>query len=347
MTTPTTYNIKNPNDFANALLAELGLPDTKQNVTNIVGWESVEGGNWNNTAKFNPLNTSQPEPGSQNYNGGNQPGVQSYGSWQEGLNATVSTLQAGNNGYPAILSALNTNQSWLNFAGAVQNSSWDANHYGYQLTTDQPNSTAGATNPSAYNQGLTDASQTDAAANSPSSNSKPSHMTGLAGILQQLDTWYNPNVTASIGWNPIADINAIGSSTSNALIMVFVRGTSAILSIGLVVIGIVTLTKGSSSGSSSTSNVLEFVNNAKVQEQRANLTEARIKSRHEYNAGVSERSAERNRASAERQRMADESKRAREAERIAHSKAKEESRNARSNRWADIQEEYATRPGKK
>lgn len=356
MSKSTTYNVKNPTDFANLLLGALGAPDTKQNVQNIVAWENVEGGagpefgNPLNTASFNPLNTSMPEPGSSNFNGGNASGVQAYSSWQQGIDATVATLEnsSPSYGYSNIMQSLDTNQPWLNFATTVQNSSWDQNHYHYKLTTDAPPSTAGATLPIAYATGGADAQQQANAANSPSTVNGSKKMQGMAGILQELNAMYNPNLSNGFSLNPVKDITNLTGNMRGTITMVFIRGTSAVLSIGLIVVGIVTMMHDSSSGGGSGSgNVLEFVNNAKVQSQRANLNQQRIQARHEYNTSVSARSAERNAAGLERTRIAEESKKQRQSEAHAARKATEESRNARSNRWADIQEEYATRPGKK
>lgn len=92
-----------PESWAVSLLQALGYPATRQNVQSIVAWEAREGGNWNNRATYNPLNTKEAEPGSVNATPG---GVQAYDSWASGLQATVTTLQNGN--YPDILRALRT-----------------------------------------------------------------------------------------------------------------------------------------------------------------------------------------------------------------------------------------------
>ncbi len=114
------YNpaITNQADFAYALLARLGISPNPGNVSAIVAWERAEGGNWNNSAKFNPLNTTQTAPGSISING---VGVQSYQSWSEGLDATVQTLRNGR--YNAILNALNGTNPYT-VAGAVGASPW-------------------------------------------------------------------------------------------------------------------------------------------------------------------------------------------------------------------------------
>jgi hypothetical protein len=94
-----------------------------------VKWENREGGNWNNKAKYNPLNTSQIMPGSTNFNTG-QPGsgIQAYTSWQQGLQATAMTLTNGR--YGDLLSAL---QGGKGLVGSYTGlGTWsDAAHGGY------------------------------------------------------------------------------------------------------------------------------------------------------------------------------------------------------------------------
>lgn len=126
--------VKGPADFAKMLLQGLGAPATAQNIANVTMWEGKEGGNWNNTAKYNPLNTSYQLPGSMNFNGGNSAGVQAYQSWEQGLQATIGTLtgkNAGARGYTNIVNLLKSGTSTqAEFLKALQGSSWDAGHYG-------------------------------------------------------------------------------------------------------------------------------------------------------------------------------------------------------------------------
>ena len=82
-----------PTNFATALLNAIGAPLTKANIKSIVDWEALEGGNWKNTARFNPLNTTQAEPGYSET--GTQGNIGSYTSWAQGLQATVTTLDEG------------------------------------------------------------------------------------------------------------------------------------------------------------------------------------------------------------------------------------------------------------
>ena len=91
-----------PRNFAAALLTAVGAPLSKANISSIVDWEAREGGNWRNTARFNPLNTTQPEPGYSET--GTQGNIGSYTSWAQGLQATVTTLENGD--YNDILAAL-------------------------------------------------------------------------------------------------------------------------------------------------------------------------------------------------------------------------------------------------
>ena len=90
-------------------------------------WEGKEGGNWHNTAKYNPLNTSYQTAGSVNFNTGKS------GSGVQGVAATISTLtgaQADARGYTAIVNALKgggvSNEEFLKL---MQGSSWDAGRY--------------------------------------------------------------------------------------------------------------------------------------------------------------------------------------------------------------------------
>jgi hypothetical protein len=108
-----------PASWAQALLASLGDQATAENIRAVTAWERAEGGHWSNTAAHNPLNTTQPEPGSWPVNG---VGVQAYPSWNEGLGATVATLQNGR--YGAVLSALRAGDCASCVAGAVGASPW-------------------------------------------------------------------------------------------------------------------------------------------------------------------------------------------------------------------------------
>lgn len=114
-----------PETFAVAVLQKMGLPTTQQNIDFFTSWEAAEGGNWNNSASFNPLNTtlhlagSGPMGNNPNQNGGNP--VQAYQSWDDGINATVQTLSHSR--YSGIIAALKSSDP-QSAAQAVLASGW-------------------------------------------------------------------------------------------------------------------------------------------------------------------------------------------------------------------------------
>jgi hypothetical protein len=120
-------------DFAKAMLMSLNIAPNSQNISDLNMWMGKEGGNWNNTAKYNPLNTSYQASGSVNFNSGRpEGGVQAYTSWQQGLEATIATLtgtQAKSRGYTNLINALKSGATNSEFFKAMQASSWDAHHY--------------------------------------------------------------------------------------------------------------------------------------------------------------------------------------------------------------------------
>lgn len=71
------------------VLHSLGAPATGQNIELLDAWHACEGG----TARFNPLNTTQPERGSTDYNSA---GVKNYPNRATGTKGTVDTLINGN-----------------------------------------------------------------------------------------------------------------------------------------------------------------------------------------------------------------------------------------------------------
>lgn len=122
---PKTAGTVTQKSWAVALLHGLGAPLTKANIQAIVGWENAEGGNWGNSATFNPLNTTQV-PASGSYgNTGTQGNIKAYSSWKQGLDATIATLRNGQ--YGSILSALKAGNNPNAVAGAIGSSPWGTN----------------------------------------------------------------------------------------------------------------------------------------------------------------------------------------------------------------------------
>jgi peptidoglycan hydrolase CwlO-like protein len=105
--------------WAQALLVAMRLPVTADNVAAIAAWEMAEGGHWYNSARYNPLNTTQDMPGAAAFN---SVGVKAYASWKQGLQATVKTLKNGN--YGAIIAALKRGRDSAAVAHAVGASPW-------------------------------------------------------------------------------------------------------------------------------------------------------------------------------------------------------------------------------
>jgi peptidoglycan hydrolase CwlO-like protein len=108
-----------PQTWAQTLLKNLGVPVSQANVVAIVSWEMAEGGHWFNSAHFNPLNTTMPEPGATPMN---SVGVQSYTSWAQGFTATIATLFNGN--YAGVMAALEKGNDAQAVADAVAASPW-------------------------------------------------------------------------------------------------------------------------------------------------------------------------------------------------------------------------------
>ena len=142
--------INTPTEWAQAQLAYMHLPVTQSNIDFLVSWAAREGGNWENTANYNPLNTTQREAGSSVMGGGNTAGVQSYQDWSQGLQATAATLA----NYGQIMSALQGGNALAGAeSGAMSTdlSRWSGGGYttignnsSYGSTTGGPSNPSGA-----------------------------------------------------------------------------------------------------------------------------------------------------------------------------------------------------------
>ena len=105
--------------WAPAFLHAASEPVTVCDVKFVIAWENAEGGNWQNSAAYNPLNSTLREPGSGSINSA---GVQKYTSWQQGIEADAATLRNGK--YTGILSALSAGNDAQQAANAVAGSPW-------------------------------------------------------------------------------------------------------------------------------------------------------------------------------------------------------------------------------
>lgn len=108
-------------DFARAVLKGIEAPDSKRNLWALVSWMQAEGG----SAKWNPLNTTQEMAQATDYN---WVGVKNYVSFEQGVAATVKTLNYGADrglyGYKPIRRRLRKN-AWAYWTlRAVEKSIW-------------------------------------------------------------------------------------------------------------------------------------------------------------------------------------------------------------------------------
>lgn len=91
-----------PQQFAIDILKGEGIAPNAGNEAGLERWEAQEGGNWHNDASANPLNTTQAMPGYSEV--GTQGDIGAYQNWEQGLAATLKTLNNGR--YNGILQAL-------------------------------------------------------------------------------------------------------------------------------------------------------------------------------------------------------------------------------------------------
>jgi len=105
--------------WATALLQAIDAPVCGNNLVSLVTWQTAE----NTTAVWNPLATTQPAPGTTDYN---SVGVKNYPSSAAGIAATVATLRGGyvTQGYGWILYRLATCADPSVTAGAINQSNW-------------------------------------------------------------------------------------------------------------------------------------------------------------------------------------------------------------------------------
>lgn len=110
--------------WADAILADLGDPQTSANIQTLVDWFNSEGGGGQN----NPLNTTLRTSGSSGSI--NSVGVQSYSTPAAGAAADAATISGG--GYPGIVSALQSGQGFVGSTSkeiAAELGKWSDNGY--------------------------------------------------------------------------------------------------------------------------------------------------------------------------------------------------------------------------
>lgn len=239
--------------WATAVLTDLGDTPNSNNIADLELWEASEGGagpEWgtNNKASYNPLNTTETEPGSISINSDD---VQAFTNWDQGLAATVQTLQQNQKGYSQIEGALQQGLPPGEFAPIVQNSAWGtknidkiAQEDGYVLNSEFVNNMAYNNEPVTPGVNLSTAdpeAQSDEAllisaggqlTGSPYSNATASSSANQPisyTIAQDLQNIMNPTLGSDL--NPNTWFDLIGST--------LVRGAIIIVGIGIMLAGVV------------------------------------------------------------------------------------------------------------
>jgi hypothetical protein len=111
--------------FGAAVLARISAPATAANLDAFAAWAAGEG----SCARFNPLATTQPEPGATPFNtlsGGGH--VWNYPDFSTGVKATTTALTNGL--YQPVIAAFQAGAGVAAVAAAVEGSPWGTKHFG-------------------------------------------------------------------------------------------------------------------------------------------------------------------------------------------------------------------------
>lgn len=127
-TTNTYYKEAEKRKFASAVLNKIGAPVNESNVSSFLRWMNQEDGRSVQEQgtraigieRFNPLNTKWNLPDSVDSGGG----VKSYNSFEQGVDATVKTLQSKNNDYSGVVNAFKESKGFDAIKSAVSASDW-------------------------------------------------------------------------------------------------------------------------------------------------------------------------------------------------------------------------------
>ena len=136
--------------WAKDFLTRLGKPTTDSNIKAMTTWMAWEGGHWNNTANWNPLNTTLGAPGATSMN---KVGVKSYQDYEQGMQATLNTIKVNKYGYPQILKALESGNNTQGVIDAINSSKWGTHikgggsvGFGASMPAQQPITTGSSNN---------------------------------------------------------------------------------------------------------------------------------------------------------------------------------------------------------
>ena len=104
-------------EWAASLLPELGAGTGRENMIAIVAWEASEG----TEATWNPLATTKDMPGDSQYN---SHGVRNYLTKEQGIEASVATIELPSRGYEPIIARLKDGGDAMKTAEAIRDSLW-------------------------------------------------------------------------------------------------------------------------------------------------------------------------------------------------------------------------------
>lgn len=111
--------INSPQDFATAVLNDMGAPTSANNIKTMVDWIAAENA-WP-PPRNNPLNNGLGSGGGS--------GLGSYPSLEVAAQYAAQNLSSGDYGYPAVKAALMADAPEAQFKQAIINSSWAGGHY--------------------------------------------------------------------------------------------------------------------------------------------------------------------------------------------------------------------------
>ncbi len=125
--------------FFAGVLAAIGAPNTQANQQSLQKWSNYEIGAGTSIAgRWNPLNTTTPEPGATNFN---SVGVKNFATEASGEAATAATLENGR--YPTIVGELQSGAG-LSAPAAANVSTWGTHGFANVLS-ETPSGAAGGT----------------------------------------------------------------------------------------------------------------------------------------------------------------------------------------------------------
>ena len=115
--------------WAKKILGGMGAPSSETNLQAMMRWMAQEGGHSNNSAYYNPLNTTKQMPGELGTMG-TQGNIRRYADWNMGTEATLKTLNL--NYYKAVVDAFRANADPKEIYHAIVTSKWGTKGLPYQ-----------------------------------------------------------------------------------------------------------------------------------------------------------------------------------------------------------------------